>query len=69
MSMIVKEEAVFHRGAAKNEEGIDKGIQDMFDKLIANKPKLQKEQMVMVLNETSLERSKKLQQVIITVIN
>ena len=41
----------------------------MFDKLIANKPKLQKEQIVMVLNETSLERSKKLQQVIITVIN
>ena len=26
MSMIVKEEAVFDRGAAKNEEGIDKGI-------------------------------------------
>ena len=31
----------------------------MFDKLIANKPKPQIEQMVMDLNETSSERSKK----------
>ena len=45
--------------SAKTGEGIHEAIEHIVDKLIATRPKLQKEKMVMTLNETSSERPKK----------